>query len=252
MSATKIVLCLLVFILPHVVAAQGSVEAKINDAAKALSRADYERIAYALQELEANAKIEGSVQVLNRIEDEYPRPLTARDVAILIMAPSQQVRVTVGSDLKAMFSDERVKSLVEKQMAEPLNQKQFADATVAMFKEMNAIGKVEGGMVSDERAENGKALVLVISICCATVLAFLWILLFMNSFVGAKISVAPFMFKMVLAHAMMLVALGAAWLSEMQLGLGIKGMIIIPVVVLLQLAVLIDPFQKLLAAISKG
>lgn len=240
----------LVLLKPSMAHAQ--VEAKINDASKVLTRVDLERVSFALQDLQERALIEGSVQILNKIEEEYPRPVTARDLAVLIMAPDEAVRITVGSELKKIFPETRVNELIQAHMVKHLSEKHYADAITDVLKEMTKIGNAEGGIVDIERAENGKALALVIGICSATVLMFLWMLLFMNKYIGAGVPIRPYLGRIVVAHLLAVLALVAAYVVEIQLGLGIIGMVIIPIVFVLQMALLFKIFKTVLPAVGRG
>jgi TPM domain len=229
-----------------------SQEAKINDAAKVLSRVDLERIAFALQDLRERANIEGSVQILNKIEDEYPRPLTARDLAILILAPGPTIRINIGSELKGIFPEDRVAAFQNELLTPAVQEKRYADGVTDILKRFTEVGYAEGGVVDAEKVENGKALALVIAICSATVLMFLWMLLFMNRFVGEKIPLKTFQWRIIGAHLAALLGLVGAYILEIQMGLGIIGMLIIPVIFILQIAMLFTVFRRLLPAVGKG
>lgn len=227
-------------------------ESRINDASKVLGRVDIERISYALQTLEETASIEGSVQLLNKIEDEYPRPVTARDLAVYILVPQQTVTLRFGSELKSIFPEERANQLIEEKMKASLNQKNFGDAVVDVLNEVTKISRAEGGIKDQQQTENGKALALVIGICSATVLMFLWMLLFMNRFIGANVSLTPFLVRIIGAHVVAVLGLVAAYIVEIKMGLGIVGMGLIPVIVILQMLMLFKVFRTLLPAIGRN
>lgn len=225
---------------------------RINDPVKAFSRIEFERIAFAIQDLEQAAKIEARVQAVEKPDDIIPRPVTARDVSILLNPKTGEFSVNVGTEIKRVLPDERVQTLIAEAVTPSMKEKAYGDAVVNFLNKLVKIGAEESGVKESRRLETGRDLMKVIAICSAATLLFLWIILFMNNFVGEKVSTQPYLFRIFAAHIVTIIGMLVGYALELKFGLGIVGMGLIPLIFAIQMLILYRVFAKLLPAITRA